>query len=353
MRYFLFDSADTNQPPVGAWIMLSITKTNGTVVSLAVTNATLGTTVPQVLSSVIGQLNTNSQLIANDGCVAEDFVDYSSATGNPNDHHAEFNLRARSGGWAAAQLQAVFTSSSAFSFVPTGAQNLEDYLSDLQPRNHLYVTAGVTNLSFSFGFNSATQANGFHELTAVAYEGSHVRTQKRVPAAVRIQNGSLSATFTLLAGASNTVLEATLRFSVTANTNTISQIELFSTGGSLSNVLGQASAAFAVAGTNLGLGLHPFYALVTATDGKQYRTETKWIRLVNTPDLPFVVSITNPPPTLSWPATAGRSYDILSTTNLTNSFVLRGTLTPSNSPALWTETNLAAPQRFYRVRTSD
>jgi len=74
---------------------------------------------------------------------------------------------------------------------------------------------------------------------------------------------------------------------------------------------------------------------------------------VNTADLPFVVSITTPPPTLSWPATAGRSYDILSATSLANSFVLRGTLTPSNSPAQWIETNLAAPQRFYRVRTSN
>jgi hypothetical protein len=140
---------------------------------------------------------------------------------------------------------------------------------------------------------------------------------------------------------------------VTANTNTVSKIELFSTGGALSNVLGQSSAIFSVAGTNLQVGLHPFYAVVTTTDGKQYRTETKWIRLVNAPDAPFSISISRPPPTVSWPATAGRSYDILSATNLTTTFALRATVTPSNSPGQWVETNLAAPRQFYRIRTSN
>jgi hypothetical protein len=353
MRYFLFNSADTNQPTVGAWLQLSVTKTNGTLLSFAATNATPGTTVPQLLSSVLSQLNTNALLTGNDGCVAEDFVDYAAALGDTNDHHAEFNLRARSGGWAAAQIQAVFTSSPAFSFTPVGPQNLEDYLSDLEPRNHLYVTAGVTNLPIIFPFITTTQPNGFHELTAVAYEGSHVRIQKRAARNVRIQNGPLAAAFNLLAGASNTVLETTLVFSVTANTNTIAKIELFGTGGSLGSALGTSNAIFSVAGTNLGLGLHPFYALVTASDNKQYRTETKWIRLVNTAESPFTISLTNPPPTLSWPATAGRGYDILSATNLTNSFVLRATIVPSNSPAHWIETNSSGQPRFYRVRTAN
>jgi hypothetical protein len=353
MRYFLFDTADTNQPPIGASLALTITKTNGTVISLAATNTTPGTTVPQLVSTILAMMNTNSQLTGADGCIGEDFVDYATLFGNPSDHHAEFNLRARGSGWAAAQLQAVFTSSASITFTPTGPQSLEDYLGDLKPRNHLYVTAGVTNLSVTFAFNTINLANGWHELTAVAYEGSHIRTQQRIVKAVQVQNGSLSAAFTLLAGASNTVVNSTLTFSVTANTNTVSKIELFSTGGALSNVLGQSSAIFSVAGTNLQVGLHPFYAVVTTTDGKQYRTETKWIRLVNAPDAPFSISISRPPPTVSWPATAGRSYDILSATNLTTTFALRATVTPSNSPAQWVETNLAAPRQFYRIRTSN
>ena len=168
---------------------------------------------------------------------------------------------------------------------------------------------------------------------------------------VRIQNTALAAVFTTLVGDTNTALEATLQFSVVANMNNISKIELFSTGGSLTNVLNQSSAVFAVAGTSLGLGLHPFYAIVTASSGIQYRTETKWIRLVGA-DSPFPVSIAAPPPRLAWPAAAGRGYDILSTTSPGAAFQTTASVTPSNSAAQWTDTNAAVPQRFYRVRTS-
>jgi hypothetical protein len=157
--------------------------------------------------------------------------------------------------------------------------------------------------------------------------------------------------FTTLVGDTNTALEAILQFSVVANTNNISKIELFSTGGSRASVLDQSNAVFSVAGTSLGLGLHPFYAIVTASSGGQYRTETKWVRLVGA-DSPFPVSLAAPPPKLAWPAAAGRSYDILSTTGLGSTFQASGSMTPSNSAAQWTETNAPAPQRFYRVRTS-
>src|SRR5206468_1544755 len=104
--------------------------------------------------------------------------------------------------------------------------------------------------------------------------------------------------------------------------NAISRIELFSTGGSWGVVSNQQTATFSLAAINLGLGLHPFYAVVTRTDGKLYRTETKWIRL-NAGDSPFTVRISGGAPTLSWPATAGRRYEVLSALNVTNSFTLR------------------------------
>jgi hypothetical protein len=157
----------------------------------------------------------------------------------------------------------------------------------------------------------------------------------------------------MLSGASNTLLGVPLVFSVAANTNAIARIELFSTGGSLASVTGQSNATFTVDSTNLGLGLHPFYALVAANSGKQYRTETKRVRLVNSPEAPFTLAITAPPPTLSWPATAGRGYDVLSATNVLSSFVVRASLTPTNSPAMWTETNAVVARRYYRVRTSN
>jgi hypothetical protein len=154
-----------------------------------------------------------------------------------------------------------------------------------------------------------------------------------------------------LVGGSNTAVEATMQFSVVANASNTSKIELFSTGGSLGSVLNQNSATFSVAGTYLGIGLHPVYAIATASSGRQYRTATQWIRIIGA-DSPFRISVTAPPPTLTWPATAGRSYDILSTTNPSLPFQTYATTTPSNSFARWPDTNPPVPKRFYRVRTS-
>ena len=322
-------------PASGDYLLLSITKTNGVAVTVAITNDVTSKTLPDLAQSLVNLVNTTAALQGSDGVAAEDFMSYDPSTGQA---YPRFNLRARSAGWNAAQLQANLSSSSTYTVQPSGTQTLDSNLPDLYPRNHLYVTAGLTNLPLTFAFNTTTQADGYHELTAVVYEGSHVRTQKRIAQTVRIQNSALSAAFTTLFGGSNTLVGAPLQFSVVANTNT-TKIELFSTGGS-------------VVGTNLDLGLHPFYAVVTASSGKQYRTETKWIRLVNT-EAPFPVSLTAPPPVLTWPATVGRSYDILTTTNLTSAFQLSATVAPTNSAALWADTNSAAPRRFYRVRTAN
>jgi uncharacterized protein (TIGR03790 family) len=335
-------------PPTNSYLRLSVTKTNGAVVTVAVTNNVSGTTISGLTQQLVNLINATNALQGSDGVAAEDFINYD---GNAPPA-ARFNLRARSAGRLAAQIQATFSGSTDFYFQPSGTQKLDQNLSDLQPRNHLYITAGVTNLPLTFAFNTTTQADGYHELTAVAYEGSHVRTQKRVAQTVRIQNTALSATFTTLVGDTNTAREAILQFSVVANTNNISNIELFSTGGLLTNVLNQSSAVFSVAGSYLDVGVHPFYAVVTASNGKQYRTETKWIRLVGA-DTPFTVSLAAPPPKLSWPAAAGRSYDILSTTNLASALQPRASITPSNCAAQWTETNTAAPRRYYRVRSSN
>jgi uncharacterized protein (TIGR03790 family) len=335
-------------PQIGDYLQLTITKTNGAVVSVAITNTSSGTTLADFTQGLVNMVNTNAALQGDDGVVVEDFIGLNPLTGLLN---PQFNLRARSEGWDAAQLQANLVGSSKFAIQPPGTQRLDQNLPDLQPREHLYLTAGVTNLPLTFAFNTTTQADGYHELTAVAYEGSHVRTQTRLAQTVRIQNTSLAAAFTTLLGDTNTALEAILQFSVVPNTNNISKIELFSTGGSRATVLNQSNAVFSVAGASLGLGLHPFYAIVTANDGRQYHTETKWIRLVGA-DSPFPVSLAAPPPKLAWPAAAGRSYDILSTTSLGAAFQASASMTPSNSAAQWTDTNAAVPPRFYRVRTS-
>jgi uncharacterized protein (TIGR03790 family) len=337
----------TNAPQTNDYLQITVTKTNGTEVTLSVTNPPGNTSTPFLIQSFISAINTNISLMAADGLVAEDFIDY-TVYQNPPVNGGEFNLYAQTAGWPASQIQVAFSGSADLIISPSGTQALNQNVSDLQPRNHLYLTAGVTNLSLTFPLDTTALADGSHELTAVVYEGSHVRTQTRATQNVRIQNTPLGATFTTLAGASNTVLNFTLLFSVAANTNTISSIELFSTGGSQGVVSNLSSATFAVAATNLGAGLHPFYAVITRSDGKSYRTETQWIR-IGASEAPFSLTMTAPPPTIFWLATAGQLYQVLDATNLTDTFQLRDAITPSNSAGLWIETITGAPQQFYRV----
>jgi uncharacterized protein (TIGR03790 family) len=351
-RHTLVVNDSTTYPPgVGAWLLLTATKTNGAIVQVGVTNSASGTTIPILVSNLVNAINATAALAGADGCTAEDFIDYSLHS-DPPALGTEFNLRANSPGWNAAQLTVALAGSAPdFVISPAGTQALQDNFADLEPRAHLYVTAGVTNLPLTFALNTSALADGFHQLTAVAYEGSHVRTQAPCTQFVQVQNGGLSATFTTLVGGTNAALEANLQFSVTANTGNLSRIDLFSTGGLLASSTNQSSASFSVPGAFLGVGLHPFYALVTATSGQQYRTETKWIRIAGA-DSPFLISLTYPPPILAWPAVAGRSYDVLKTTNLASPFQVQGTLTPSNNAARWTDTNGPGSQRFYRVRTA-
>jgi hypothetical protein len=259
----------SNSPSTNAWIQFAFTKTNGQTVVVVVTNQSGGNSVA-LASRMCALINTNSALQGNDGVVAED---YAVNAGNA----FSFNLRARSPGYQAAAIQVVPTNHMVIMSMPQGT--LTQNLSDLQPRDHLYVTAGAAGLGLTFPLDTTTLADGYHELTAVAYEGSNVRTETRVTTPVWVQNSSLSAAMTLLDLTNQAPVQGTYRIQVVANTTTVSSITLFSTGGALGMATNESAAIFQVNGTNLWAGLHPFYALVQTSDGPQYRTQPQWIRL--------------------------------------------------------------------------
>jgi len=338
----------SNNPALDDWLQLMVTKTNGNNVTLSVTNTTSGATIGQLLLTLFNEVNNTAVLQSSDGIYAADYDDYS---GDGLDA-ADWTLYAQSSGWTASDIQVTLTASPDLLVLPPGTSPLQDNLSDLVPRNHLYVASGRLSLPVSWTLDTTQLQDGYHELTAVAYEGTSVRTQTRVTQNVLIQNTGLSASLNTLYGGSNTDTGATLQFSVTANTGNVSTIELFSTGGSLGAVSNQSTAFFSVAGTNLGLGLHPFYAIVTGTSGGQYRTAATWIRLIG-PEPPILISVSHPPTTLRWASTAGRSYDVLMATNVLGPFQTNAIVTPSGSTAMWVDTNASVAKRFYSIETSN
>jgi uncharacterized protein (TIGR03790 family) len=251
-------------------IRLVVTRTNGLVTPVAVTNLIANANLKALVQSLADAVNQHPDLTGGDGVAVEDLMD--AAWGA-----VEFNLRARGAGWAAAALQVALDGTTNLSFSLTGSVALDANLEDLRPRNHLYVSAGLSRVAFSPSLDTTQLPDGYNELCAVAYEGTHVNSQTHSRVTVVVSNSPLHAQVEL--PASSLAVTNVFDVAVTASTNSVDQILLFCTGGFLAGATNQQAANFAVDGQVLGVGQHPFYALVTTTNGFRYRTETGLLTL--------------------------------------------------------------------------
>ncbi|HTA30360.1 MAG TPA: hypothetical protein VK731_07735, partial [Candidatus Cybelea sp.] len=327
-----FVEAGTN-PAVGDWLQLMFTKTNGEQVTVAVTNEQTGSSIASLLESLMNEINSSPVLETADGANASDLLDQGNG-------FYGFLVSASSPGWPAAQIQTVFTGSTNLAATPGGTNALDDNELDLLPRAHVYLSSGVASLPVQFTLDTTRFADGFHEVTAVAYEGTSVSTQTRASETVQFRNTALSATLATLGAATN----GDLSFYIAAAGTNIAQIQLFSTGGSASLATNQASVQLVASAATLGVGLHPFYALVTDADGHQYQTPTFWEQI---PALQL--RVIGPPQALSWPAIAGRQYVVLATTNLVGAWQEVGTVIATNAQAQWALSGPPSAAVFYQV----
>lgn len=319
-----------NAPQVNDWLAVTFMKTNGTIITLAVTNTVAGASSTDFAQTMINLIATTPALQTADGVTASDLL------------QGQFYVYANTPGWPAAQILATWTGSADLQVMPAGPAPLADNVNDLRPRNHLYVTSGTNVLAVNYACDTTQWADGYHQLTAVAYEGSSVATQTRVTRNVIVQNTSLTAVFAASPASTNVALGQTVQLTVTANTANTARIELFSTGGSQGVVTNQSAAIFTVPTAFLGAGLHPFYAVVTDQAGHRYQTQTLWYRIIA---MPLTLSGGS---LLSWPATPGWQYHLQLTTNLAAGFQTVAVLTATNWLVQWplSPTNQTG---FYRV----
>jgi uncharacterized protein (TIGR03790 family) len=257
-----------NNPNVGDWVQMTIIKTNGLVVTESLTNMQSGQSIMPFLQTLVNQINDDPNLQGFDGMNAFDL-----AYENNGDYG--FLINANSPGWPAAQIQTIFTASADLDATPAGMYALEDNLPDLQPRDQIYLSSGGVSLPARFNFQTTNFADGFHQLTAVAYEGTSVRTQTQLTETAQFSNSPLSANISALGADTN----GNLLFGITANASDIAQTQLFSTGGVISETNNKPSAVLAGWASTLGVGLHPFYAVVTDSNGHHYQTQTIWEQL--------------------------------------------------------------------------
>ncbi len=322
-----------NNPAVGDWLQMTFIKTNGTPVTVAATNNQSGAPIYSLLQALMDQINGDPALQTADGANASDLLE-------ENNGFYGFLVNAASPGWPASQIQTIFTGSTNLDPMPAGTNALDDNVSDLQPRVHVYLSSGAMELPLQFTLDTTKFADGSHVLTAVAYEGTSVRTQTRAQETVQFRNTTLSATLAATGAGTN----GDLLFGVAAKAANIARIELFSTGGSVALATNQPAAELAAPAATLGVGLHPFYAVVTDVNGHQYQTPTSWEQV---PALQL--SFTGPPESLSWPSITGRHYVVLAATNLGGAFQAVGTVVATNGLAQWPVAVPATGGVLYRV----
>jgi len=258
----------------GSWVGLAITKTNGVNLWLAATNPPAGGTLATLAQQLVNAVNSSPALQTPDGVVAEDLT--VDAFGAPS-----FHLRARTAGLGPSRIQATLKASPGLWLSPSTGVALNQNLSDLLPRNHLYLAAGLPRIDLTCPLDTASLADGLHQLSAVAYEGTHVRAQTRTTVQVEIQNTHLEATMLLTDLPETASVHGTYHVQITAHTNTVSRVSLRSTGGLIGQATNQSTATFVVDGLLLGAGLHPLYAEIETAAGLTYQTEEHWVRFVN------------------------------------------------------------------------
>lgn len=259
---------------VGAWAEFTISKTNGQSIVIGATNQLAGVNATNLALQIFNQINARPELQNDAGVVADDLSILGGQT--------KFSIRARRAGYGAAQI-GVTTARSSFStgvsIAPSTYKKLTKNVSDIVPRNHFYVSIGTSTLAAEIPLDTTLLEDGYHELTAVAYEGTSVRTQTQITNIICISNSPLAAILSSTNLTNNAPVQGLYQIRISANTNNVSRTTLFSTGRVLGTVSNTPLANFTVAGTNLWAGLHPFYAIVETHSGQRYRTATTWIRL--------------------------------------------------------------------------
>src|SRR5437588_9892498 len=117
-------------------------------------NQASGAGPTNMASQLAALINSTAVLQGSDGVVAEDVSGDTFGRGT-------FNLRVRTPGYEAAAVKVLLGHSAGLYVTPPNQAALNNNISDLQPRDHLYVTAGSPRLGVTFSLDTTALADGF------------------------------------------------------------------------------------------------------------------------------------------------------------------------------------------------
>lgn len=250
----------SGNPVSGDVVRLVVTNLDGAAFTNRVTAMSTNDTPYSLLTNLAATVNADPGLTNSRGCLIKWVMS------------GEGYLVARTNGWEGCNLYAsyaVVTQLGSSLVGPDSAGNFTNNSHVMSARATVFLSEGRTNLVGAYSLNTATLADGPHELMAVAYEGTAVRTQGRTEMPFVVNNHTASCTITSPADRASFLLGTSVTVYVeaaAAGGGSVSTVQCYVEGKLLAST-GTAPYVFTFSTTNYGVGLVGIQAKSVSSNG--------------------------------------------------------------------------------------
>ena len=227
------------------------------------TNVTAGATVADITNNLIAQLNSHPTLQGPDGVNAQFPAHFTSTV-------SSFHVFANTPGFAGHNHRVSLTSTSTADTAPPSLANLNSNEDTLRAQGMLFIHEGLASLSDTWAIDTTDLPDGPHEVTAVAIEGSAVRSRKHVRIPFLVDNHALACVLTLPEAGLPYLRGRPLPFAVTATPDgaPITNLTLRINGRPITNATHTATWSGTIPTDDLGAGSWQLEVLAEDNTGK-------------------------------------------------------------------------------------
>ncbi len=243
--------------------------------------ASSNTTTKSLMTNLMAAVNSDPLLQAANGCQIREY-DY--AQRYPFNNRGEAYLVARTNGWEGYNLHVDFDVTGT-GLNDTSFSSQFDWNKDvLSARATAFFTVGTTHLVANAFLDTTNYADGPHELTWIAYEGTAVRTETRQQIPLIVSNTSLSVSITSPPRYHLVSMGQIVTVDVSAVSGaTVTSIVLMAEGKAVEEATA-SSGSFTLATTNYGPGALSLFARAYDTAGAVAQSSDQVLRITRDTD---------------------------------------------------------------------